>query len=322
MNRIKMLVIIAILVFGIIQTSCCVKNEKTNHTTKPLRFVFITTCVDEDFFIPVKKGMEQAASLLGVECSFIGTKGVDVNQQATMVSEAIKQEVNGIALNIIDTLGFDSVVMEAIDKGIPVVAFNVDDNKTPNARLSGICQNLYKAGYDLGHKISAQIPENSSVLMTLHSEGISALNDRLKGEQDALKKKNIKWKVVVTGIYADSAAIVIANALNNNPGIRVILCTGQADTEGAGLAIEKNFSNLGYLAAGFDLSPEIIRLIKNDHILFTIDQQPYMQGFYPVVQLYQYCHYGILPSNTEIVASFVTKKNIDDIEKLCKEHFR
>jgi simple sugar transport system substrate-binding protein len=206
-----------------------VKNGKTNQTTKALRFVFITTCIDEDFFIPVKKGMEQAASLFGVGCSFIGTKVVDLKQQATMECEAIKQKVDGIALNIIDTLAFDSVVKEAIDKGIPVVAFNVDDNKTSNAFLSGICQNLYKAGYDLGHKISSQIPESSSVLITLHSEGISALNDRFKGEQDALKRKNIKWKVVVTGIYADSAAILIANVLNNNPGVRVILCTGQAE---------------------------------------------------------------------------------------------
>jgi simple sugar transport system substrate-binding protein len=169
-----------------------VKNEKTNQTTKALRFVFITTCVDEDFFIPVKKGMERAALLFGVECSFIGTKGVDLKQQATMVSEAIKQKVGGIALNIIDTLAFDSVVKEAKDKGIPVVAFNVDDNKTSNACLSGICQNLYKTGYDLGHKISSQIPVSSSVLITLYSEGISALNDRLKGDQDALKRKNIK----------------------------------------------------------------------------------------------------------------------------------
>lgn len=322
MKHINLLISVAICFIGIIQTSCCLKNEKTNQTTKPLRFVFITTCVGEDFFIPVKKGMDQAASLLGVECSFIGTKEVDLKRQVTMVSQAIKQGVDGIALNIIDTLAFDSVVKEAIDKGIPVVAFNVDDNKTPNARLSGICQNFYKAGYDLGQKISAQIPENSTVLMTIHSEGISALNDRLKGERDALIKKNIKWKVVVTGIKADSAAFVITNALNKNHGVKVVICTGQADTEGAGLAIEKNFNNMGYLAAGFDVSPAIIRLIKNDHILFTIDQQPFMQGFYPVIQLYQYCRYGILPSDNEIVASFVTKNNADNIEKLCNEHFR
>ena len=121
MKSLNLVVSIAICIIGIIQTSCCGKNEKTNQTTKPLKFVFITTCVGEDFFIPVKKGMEEAASLLGVECSFIGTEGVNLKQQATMVSEAIKQEVDGIALNIIDTLAFDSVVKEAIDKGIPVV---------------------------------------------------------------------------------------------------------------------------------------------------------------------------------------------------------
>lgn len=320
-NR-QLLIVLAICIICAIQSSCNIMTRENNQRSKPLRFVFITTCVGEDFFIPVKKGMDQAASMLGVECSFIGTEGVDVQQQVSMVSDAIREGIDGIALSIIDTLAFDSVVKEAIDKGIPVVAFNVDDNKTPNARLSGICQNLYKAGFDLGQNILSLIPENSTVLMTMHSAGISALDDRLKGEQDALIRKNIKWKVVITGTKPDSASIVITDALKDNPEIKYILCTGQADTEGAGLAIEKYFSNKGYVAAGFDLSSEIIRLIKNGHVLFTIDQQPFMQGFYPVVQLYQYCCYGILPSNNEIVASIVDQYNADAIEKLCLKHFR
>jgi ABC-type sugar transport system substrate-binding protein len=70
MKHINLLVRVAICIIVLIQISCRINNEKTNQSTKPLRFIFITTCVGEDFYIPVKKGMEQAASLLGVECSF------------------------------------------------------------------------------------------------------------------------------------------------------------------------------------------------------------------------------------------------------------
>jgi len=322
MKILNMFGAIGMAVVLVTQISCGAENEKGSRPAEHLRFVFITACAGEDFFIPVRKGMDQAASLLGVECTFTGTEEVDPEQQAAMVMEAVKQRVDGIALSIIDTMAFDNVIEKAMEYGIPVVAFNVDDNNTPNARLSGTCQNLYKAGYDMGIRISPQIPDNSTILMTMHSEGISALDDRIQGQLDALQKKNIKGKILITGTDPDAAKVLITRALKENHEIMTILCTGQADTEGAGLAIEESFSNQGFVVAGFDLSPEILRLIKKGHILFTVDQQPFMQGFYPVVQLYQYCCYVILPSNNEIIASFVDRDNADAIEKLCNEHFR
>jgi len=300
--------------------SCSVKKKQP--ATKPLRFVFITTCVDEDFFRPVKKGMNDAAALVGADCSFIGTRGVNVKEQVKMMRKAIEQGVDGIALNIISPTAFDSVVEEAMNKGIPVVAFNSDDNKTPNARLSCVCQNLFHAGELFGKKIIGDIPENSLVLVTLHSEGISALEDRLHGIQDILKSKNITCKVIITGTKADSASRVITECLKANPKIRAVLCTGLADTEGAGMAIEKSFSDKNIIAAGFDLSPLVIHYVRDGQLIFTVDQQPYMQGFYPVIQLAQYVRYGILPCNNEIGASFVTKDNVDKVEKLIAAGYR
>ena len=40
--------------------------------------------------------------------------------------------------------------------------------------------------------------------------------------------------------------------------------------------------------AGTTSFPEILKLMKAGHIDFTIDQQPYLQGFFPVMQLYLY----------------------------------
>ena len=67
--------------------------------------------------------------------------------------------------------------------------------------------------------------------------------------------------------------------LRANPTIKTILSTGSADTEAAGLTIEQYFSKSDYIAAGFDLSPDILRLIQAGVIRFSIDQQPYSQGY-------------------------------------------
>lgn len=303
-------------------SSMPVSGQVKDAEKDPLEIVFITTCVNEDFFKPLKKGMADAARLMGVECSFTGTEDVDAEAQAKMVSKAVENGVDGIALNIIDPVAFDEVVAEAIAAGVPVVSFNVDDHKTPNARLSSVCQNLFVAGEELGKKVAENIPENCTVLVTMHSEGISALEDRRDGIKNSLRNKNITWQEAITGIYGDESALVIADALQRSPEIKAVLCTGLADTEGAGMAIERVARGRGIIAAGFDLSPTTLHHIKEGNLAFTIDQQPYMQGFYPVVQLVQYLRYGIVPSNNEIGAAFVTKENVDQVEELILKEYR
>jgi ABC-type sugar transport system substrate-binding protein len=65
-----------------------------------LRLVFITCCVDQAFFVPVKKGMHDAAKMMDVDCDFIGTKDVDLPEQAKMVSQAVADDYDGIAVNL------------------------------------------------------------------------------------------------------------------------------------------------------------------------------------------------------------------------------
>ena len=293
----------------------------TSAAAKPLRFIFITTLVHEEFFQPVKKGMEDAARLVGVQATFTGTEGVDAKAQAAMVAKAVADGYDGIAVDIIDAAAFDDAVKAAIDKGVPVVAFNTDDT-TPNARLSSVNQNLYEAGRVLGRKALEFIPPGGSVLIAMHDEGISALEDRCRGMTEELGKKNVKWKRFITGSDPVKAREVIAKNLKENPDTKIVLCTGQADLEPVALVIEKEFKGQGYAVAGFDLSPTILRLMQADIIRFTIDQQPYVQGFYPVIQLALYCRYGIKPSSMDAGAFVITKQDAAAVMELKKANFR
>jgi simple sugar transport system substrate-binding protein len=132
----------------------------------------------------------------------------------------------------------------------------------------------------------------------------------------------VRWTVVVTGNDIAEGEKLIADALRKNPDIRVVFGTGQADTEAAGRVMEKLFADRGHWAAGFDLSPDILRLIKAGRIRCTVDQQPYIQGFYPVVQLTQYLRYGIRPSNIDAGATIVDQGSVDRVIELTKEKYR
>lgn len=296
--------------------------EPTGVAEDKLRFIFITTCLEEDFFQPVRKGMEDAAQRMGVECVFTGTTGVDVQAQAEMVRQALRDGYDGIALNIIDAEAFDAVAQQARDQGVPLVAFNVDDYATPNARLSAVCQRYYDAGRTVGRRSAEYIPRGTHILMTQHAAGVSALDDRLRGEQEELGKHGVTWTTAVTGNTTAEAVATVTRELEKNPQIKFVVCTGQADTEGAGLAVEQHFAERGIVVAGFDLSPEILRLLNAGVIRFTVDQQPYTQGFYPVIQLTLYKRYGIMPASMDAGAAVVTKEQAERVLKLTEQHLR
>ncbi|MEA1952274.1 MAG: substrate-binding domain-containing protein [Planctomycetota bacterium] len=313
--------VLALILAGLCLVGCPSKSEPPERE-KPLRLAFITCAVNGKFFGPVKKGMADAAEMMGVQCDFLGTEGVDVEAQARMVRQAVADGYDGIAVNIIDPEAFDGVIAEAVDQGVPVVGFNVDDHATPNARLSSVNQRLYDAGETLARHLLPHIPDGAHVLMTMHDEGVSALEDRLRGQQAILKGKNVRWTVIVSGNDSVKGAEVIAQALTDHPDIRIVLGTGQSDTEAAGRAIEASFAGQGYWSAGFDLSPATLRLIQAGHMRCTVDQQPYIQGFYPVLQLTLYLRYGIVPSDIDAGAAIIDKTNVNQVMELSQRDYR
>jgi simple sugar transport system substrate-binding protein len=114
----------------------------------------------------------------------------------------------------------------------------------------------------------------------------------------------------------------VASALRTHPDIRVVLGTGQSDTEAAGRALERDFAGQGYWSAGFDLSPTTLRLIQAGHIRGTVDQQPYVQGFYPVVQLTLLLRYGIQPSSLDAGAAIITRQTAAQVLELTRQKYR
>jgi simple sugar transport system substrate-binding protein len=303
-------------------TTAIGQPKPSEESPRRLKLIFITCCVDQTFFGPVKKGMQDAADMLDVDCEFVGTPGVDLKAQANLVRKAIADGYDGIAINLIDPTAFDEVVAEAVDRGIPVVAFNVDDSATPNARLASVCQHFFEAGRKLAERALADVPHNSHVLMTKHDDGVSALEDRLRGVQEVLAEHGVTWTTVVTGNESEKGAAAVASALRAHPDVRIIFSSGQSDTEAVGRAIESDFPNQGYWSAGFDLSPKTLQLVRDGHIRYTVDQQPYSQGFYPVTALVLKLRYGISPADIDAGAAIIDRSNVDQVLDLTSKGYR
>jgi simple sugar transport system substrate-binding protein len=73
---------------------------------------------------------------------------------------------------------------------------------------------------------------------------------------------------------------------------------------------------------GFDTSPQVVEGFKGGWVQLTADQQPFMQGYFPILSLCQQVVYGLAPINVDTGAGFVTPDNYTTVAKLASEGLR
>ena len=77
--------------------------------------------------------------------------------------------------------------------------------------------------------------------------------------------------------------------------------------------------------ATFDLSPDVLAAVRDGKMLFAVDQQPYLQGYLPVMLLAERARYGVFPGQGELIPTgphFVTKANAAEVIRLSAEGIR
>jgi ABC-type sugar transport system substrate-binding protein/acetyl esterase/lipase len=283
-------------------------------TSDKPRFLLLTPFVDYAFFAPMKRGAADAAQALGVELIFTGTTDGNASALAEQAEAALDAGYQGIGINMIDAQAFDAVAEEAARKGVPLISFNVDDAKTPNARLATVGQNMLDAGRQFGQAMAPLIPPGARVLLTMHDPGITALEERAAGAREALQAHQLQWMTLITGTDREAAVAEVRAALEADPSIRVVLGTGEADTQAAGLAIERHFKGKGYVAAGFDTGGEILRLVKAGILQLTVDQQPYAQGYFAVASLALAHRSGLRPVTVDTGATIIQASDVQRLQ--------
>jgi simple sugar transport system substrate-binding protein len=287
---------------------------------RKLRIRLLTIAVEEDLFKAVRRGAADAANAMQVEAELDGTPDVSAQAVIVLARKAIDDGVDGLALNVSEPGVFAPVIAEAKAKGVPCVAFNIDADHGASGNLSHIAQDFAQAGRALGRRVVSHIPRGAKVLVTVHDDGVSALDERFAGVREALEAHDADVARLRVGLNSERGALVVLDALATRPA-SAIVGTGQADTEAAGIAARTLAPNAPYVA-GFDLSPGIVTLMAEGHIDATIDQQPYLQGFYPVVQLALFLRFGLAPASMDAGAAIIDRSNLESIQLLSRQHIR
>ncbi|MBD3308779.1 substrate-binding domain-containing protein [candidate division KSB3 bacterium] len=290
------------------------------------RFALVVHVAGTPFWTPVKKGAEDAAQLVGVEAQFMGPEEFSIQREVDFLESAIAQGFDGIGVAIADREALDKPIANAREKGIPVIAFNIDDNTTPNERMAFVGQSFIIAGNLVGEHLleGEEIPEDAEAVVLIGEPGNSALEDRATGiEQILVDKYGIKTERFSAPLADPSTAIdMLKSYIRSHENLKIIAATEFASAF-AGKAMEELGMEPGQLlVAGFDLVPDQLDMIKKGYVKFTIDQQPYLQGFQTVMMLYLHKEFGLAPTDINTGVAIVDQSNVDEVVKLSEMGYR
>ena len=303
-------------------------REKTSDTTtggggnaagsSGYTIAFITHETPGDtFWDKVKNGAQQAAKDTGVTLKY--SNDPEAPKQAVLIQNAVDSKVSGIATTLVTPDALAGSVKAATTAGIPVVGFNsgIDQYQKLGALMYfGSDETL--AGTTAGKRLADQGAKHP--LCVIQQTGSVALEARCAGVKSSVPgTENIQ----VNG--ADDASVVstLQAKLAQDKSIDYIV------TLGAPIAIDaikaKDQSGSTAKLVTFDLNQEAAQDIKDGKIEFSIDQQPYVQGYMAVTSLYLNLKNGNDIGGGKAVLtgpSFVDKTNIDKIIPFTKNNTR
>ena len=284
--------------------------------TPDYNFVFVNHVTTNPFFVPTIYGLQDASSVLGLsEPQWTGSETADVPQMVDAMNTAISGNADGIAVAIVDPEAFNDPIQQALDQGIPVVSYNADGKglgTTP--RLAYIGQDLFGSGVEMGKRI-VELVQEGPVVLFIATPGQLNIQPRIDGAIQAIEDSGapIEYEEIETGAELPDELDRIEAYYNGHKDVRGMFAVDAGSTQGVAQIMEKfDLAAEGVSAGGYDLLPETLRLIQEGHMNFTIDQQPYLQGFYPVFQLFVYKVSGGLsgPAETNTGLLFVTEENV------------
>ena len=249
------------------------------------KFVLVNHVTTNPFFVPTKYGAEDACKLLGCSYQFTGSKNSNVNEMVNAFNTAVTGGADGIAVCLVDKKAFNQPVESALKAKIPVLAYNADE--VSNARLAYIGQDLFASGVAMGKRIQGLVP-SGDVALFIATPGQSNIQPRIDGALSVLRKvSGIKTHVITTGAELPAELSVIQSYAQSHPDTKGYFAVDAGSTQGLAQTIQKQkLRDKGVKGGGYDLTPVTQKLLAGDQIDFTIDQQPYLQGFFPIMELY------------------------------------
>ena len=327
--------------FSVIATASCTTRASTASTAstagssapaanvsadnKGITIDFVSGPLNDSFFPPLYNGVKTAAANLGVKVNYIAINEGDlVPSSVQTMQAAIAEHPSAIVVGDFVTSSVDPLIKQAIAAGIPVyVNQSGQGSWAADGALGFVGQQGGAAGDAAAKQMIAAGAKN--VLCVIHNAGNPYLNQVCNGFIATMKAaggtvSELNFSIADSTnpqkVTSDIGAYMAAHhgiqgvfTLNAAVGTDAVTAVAQANLTGK--------VQVGTL----ELSQVAINDVKSGTMLFLVNEQPYLDGYYGVLFAYQYVKYGLSPVGTVNTGpSIINKSNIDRVIKTTQQY--
>jgi ABC-type sugar transport system substrate-binding protein len=264
----------------------------------------------------IKQGAEDAGKALGVEVEVTGPAGFVSNEAIAMFEGLVQKKKDGLVVVPQPGDVWVSPIREATDAGIPVQTANV--TSPDSAALAWFGQDEYQSGVLLAQALqeilAAADKTEGQIVVGACVPSVQVLIDRYNGFKQGMEgtQYTITQAYDVTPENTSNYA-AWENLATANPDM--IAAVGLCSLDVPNLAQIKTRSQATWLIGGYDLNIETLDAIKAGTAQVTVGQQPYLQGYLPVLALVNQLRDGKPPVEgwIDVGTEVVTQDNVDTL---------
>ncbi len=274
------------------------------------------------FMAVEEKGVEQAGKNLGIKAVFEGPSTYSIPQQISLLKAAAAAKPCGIATGLADPEALNGTITSIINQGIPVVLWNVQDftpNSGPISQLAYVGQDETKSGSVLAQHLAPMLKRGDNVVYAMDTPGEIPGVQRFAGVKQTLAQYGINTVQLNVGTDPTSGESILQAYLAAHPDVQAIVSNGAIPAQAADEYVQRSNQIGKYVLASFDMASPIVTAIKDGIQAFALDQQPYLEGYLAIQDLFMEHQYGFKPANINTGTLFVDKSDIAQFQKLVNE---
>ena len=293
--------------------------------SRRLRIAVVTHGQASDpFWAVVNAGVEQAARELGVAITYSAPDTTDMVRMRRLIREAIDTRPDGLVVSIPDAEVLGGAILSASRRNIPVVTINSGTGVSRRlGALAHVGQADRDAGFAAGQRMARAGVRRAACVE--HERDNAGLAERCRGFAAALRRAGGRSRSVQIDLQSPAAAADTLGETATKEQLDGMLALGPGGAAPAIEGLRTADLTREVRLATFDLSPEVLDALDRDRLDFAVDQQPFLQGYLPVLFLTQRSRYGLIPARGSLVPtgpSFVTEEDTPRIRRLTAQAIR
>lgn len=292
------------------------KDKKIEREPIKPKIVLISHIKTNPYWLSIKEGAEKAAKERGAVVEFLGPTTASTEEGLKLFEMATSAKVNGIITYVQEEGKYKKKINDAIEKGIPVVT--IDSDEEDSNRLTYVGTDNILAGQVAGKEMVKEIGNEGNVAIVMGGKSVKNQEERVEGFSSYItSNSNLK---VVDSDSSDAmlleAEIITRKILNRNNKIDALFCASALDGIGAAKAVKDlNYTNKVKIIC-FDDLDDTLSNIRNGIVSATIVQRSNEMGYRAVNRIMDEIEgksYRVSKILTDV--DVIDKSNIDTYEQ-------